>query len=185
MGLIFAEFVTCLKSPQIDRAKNKPYYTFPLKALEIAKIGLSENLTHLPSVIFTKISRREKFPMYGNCSEYLIFQQKVPNNCCDYPTFQLKDQNKCSDFLIFQLITRDHQMNFLYQQHQRQKMEWIKTDPVLGHQSSLTWSLSGQGRVTGLRRSSWTGPKSSLGTICSDWGTSSGRAWIFLWLKKW
>ena len=36
-----------------------------LIVLEIAKIGLSENLTLLPSFIFAKISRREKFPMYG------------------------------------------------------------------------------------------------------------------------
>ena len=72
MGLIFAEFVTSLKSPKIDTAKNKPYYTAykpfytsSLRVLEIAKIELSENLTHLPSVIFAKISRREKFPLYG------------------------------------------------------------------------------------------------------------------------
>ena len=63
MGLIFAEFATSLKSPKIDTAKNKPYYTSSLRALEIAKIGLSEKLTHLPSVIFAKISRREKFPI--------------------------------------------------------------------------------------------------------------------------
>ena len=39
-----------------------------LIVLEIAKIGLSENLTLLPSFIFAKISRREKFPIYGICS---------------------------------------------------------------------------------------------------------------------
>ena len=65
LGLIFAEFATSLKSPKIDTAKNKPYYTSSLRVLEIAKIELSENLTHLPSGIFAKISRREKFPMYG------------------------------------------------------------------------------------------------------------------------
>ena len=56
MGLIFAEFVTYLKSPKINKAKNKPYYTSLLTVLEIVKIGLmiSENLTHLPSVIFAK-----------------------------------------------------------------------------------------------------------------------------------
>ena len=37
VGLIFAEFATSLKSPKIDTAKNKPYYTFPLPVLEIAK----------------------------------------------------------------------------------------------------------------------------------------------------
>ena len=63
--LIFAEFATTLRSPKIDTAKNKPYYTSSLRVLEIAKIRLSENLTHLPSVIFAKISRREKFPIYG------------------------------------------------------------------------------------------------------------------------
>ena len=63
VGLIFAEFTTSLKVPNIDTAKNKPYYTSSLRVLEIAKIGLSlsENLTHLPSRIFAKISRREKF----------------------------------------------------------------------------------------------------------------------------
>ena len=60
MGLIFAEFVTSLKSPKTDTAKNKPYYTSLLKAHEIAKIGLGENLTHLPRGIFAKISRGEK-----------------------------------------------------------------------------------------------------------------------------
>ena len=66
VGLIFAEFATSLKSPKIDTAKNKSYYTFSLRVIEIAKIGLSEKLTQLPSVIFAKISRREKFPIYGN-----------------------------------------------------------------------------------------------------------------------
>ena len=65
VGLIFAEFATSLKSRKIDTAKNKPYYTPSLRVLEIAKIRLSEHLTHVPSVIFAKISRREKFPIYG------------------------------------------------------------------------------------------------------------------------
>ena len=65
VGLLFAEFVTSLKSPKIDTAKNKLYYTSSLRVLEIAKIWLRENLTHLPSVIFAKISRREKFTIYG------------------------------------------------------------------------------------------------------------------------
>ena len=65
MGLIFAEFATSLISPKIDKAKIKPYYTSSLRVLEIAKIGISENLTHLHSVVFAKISRREKFPIYG------------------------------------------------------------------------------------------------------------------------
>ena len=65
VGLIFAEFATSLNSRKIDSAKNKPYYTFSLRVLEIAKIRLSEKLTHLPSLIFAKISRREKFPIYG------------------------------------------------------------------------------------------------------------------------
>ena len=65
MGLIFAEFATSLKSPKIDTAKNKPYFTSLLRLVEIAKIGLSENFTHLPIVVFTRISRREKFRIYG------------------------------------------------------------------------------------------------------------------------
>ena len=40
------------------------YYTSLLKVLEIAKIGLSENLTHLPSGIFDKITQHKKFPIY-------------------------------------------------------------------------------------------------------------------------
>ena len=56
VGLIFAEFATFLKSPKIDTAKNKPNYTSSLRVFEIAKIGLSENITHLPSDIFAKIS---------------------------------------------------------------------------------------------------------------------------------
>ena len=66
VGLIFSEFATSLKSPKIDKAENKPYYTSSLRVLEIGKIGLSENLPHLPSGIFAKISRREKFPIYSN-----------------------------------------------------------------------------------------------------------------------
>ena len=65
VGLIFAEFATSLKSPNLDTAKNKPCYTSSMRVFEIAKLGLSENLTHLPSVIFANISRREKFPIYG------------------------------------------------------------------------------------------------------------------------
>ena len=65
VGLIFAEFATSLKSPKIDTAKNKLYFTSLLRVLELAKIWLGENLTHLPSVIFAKISRREKFLIYG------------------------------------------------------------------------------------------------------------------------
>ena len=68
VGLIFAEFATSLKSPKIHTAKNKPYHTSSLRALEIVKIGLIENLTHLPSGNFVKISRREKFSIYGNVS---------------------------------------------------------------------------------------------------------------------
>ena len=65
MGLIFAEFAKSLKSPKIDKAKNKPYLTSLLRVLEIANTELGENLTHLPRVIFAKIFRREKFPIYG------------------------------------------------------------------------------------------------------------------------
>ena len=65
VGLIFAEFADSVKSPKIDTAKNKPYYTSSLRVLEIVKIDLSENLTHLLSGIFAKISWPEKFPIYG------------------------------------------------------------------------------------------------------------------------
>ena len=65
VGLIFAQFATSLKSPKIDTAKNKPYCTSALRVLEIVKIGLNENLTHLPIVVVAKISRCEKFPIYG------------------------------------------------------------------------------------------------------------------------
>ena len=58
---------------KIDTAKNKLYFTSSVRVLEIAIIGLSENLTHLPSGIFAKISRRKKFPIYGilNDTKYL------------------------------------------------------------------------------------------------------------------
>ena len=54
-----------MKSPKIGAAKNKPFYMYSWRVLEIAKIRLGENLTHLLSVVFAKISRREKFPIYG------------------------------------------------------------------------------------------------------------------------
>ena len=66
VGLIFTEIETSLKSPKIDTVKNIPYHTSSLRVIEIAKIGLSENLTHLPKGIFAKISRREKFPISVN-----------------------------------------------------------------------------------------------------------------------
>ena len=66
VGLIFTEFVTTLKLPKTDTTKNKPDHTSSLRVLEIAKIGLCENLTHLPSGIFAKISKRKKFLIYGN-----------------------------------------------------------------------------------------------------------------------
>ena len=65
MDLIFAEFATFPKSPKIDTAKNKPYYTFSLRVLEIAKIELSEYLTHLPNNIFAIKFPMQKFPICG------------------------------------------------------------------------------------------------------------------------
>ena len=65
MGLIFAEFATSLKSPKKDTAtKNKPCYMSSFRVLEIVKIGLSENLALLPSVIFAQISLCKKFGIY-------------------------------------------------------------------------------------------------------------------------
>ena len=43
-----------------------------LRGLEIAKIGLSENLTYLLSGIFANISRREKFPIYGILTVFIM-----------------------------------------------------------------------------------------------------------------
>ena len=81
MGLIFAEFATSLKSPKIDIAKNTPYYASPLRVLEIAKIGPRENLTHRPSDTFAKISRREKFPIYGINILPITNMENAQNKC--------------------------------------------------------------------------------------------------------
>ena len=81
MGLIFTEFATSLKSPKIDTAKNKPSYKSLLSVLEIAKIGLPENLTRLSSVLFAKISRREKFPIYGNMKYFNISRDCNAGTC--------------------------------------------------------------------------------------------------------
>ena len=75
MGLIFTEFATSLKSPKIDTAKNKPYDKSQLRTPEIAKIGLGENSTHLPGVIFAKFTRREKIPIYG--SNIIVYQKYI------------------------------------------------------------------------------------------------------------
>ena len=64
-GFNFCWVCDSLKSPKIDTTKNKRFYTSSLRVLEIRRIGLSENLTHLPSVFFAKIFRCEKFPIYG------------------------------------------------------------------------------------------------------------------------
>ena len=74
MGLIFAEFAAFLKSPKIDTVKNKPYNTSSLRVLEIATMGLFENLTLLPKFIFSKITKHEKFPIYGN----LLMKLEIP-----------------------------------------------------------------------------------------------------------
>ena len=63
--LIFAEFATSSKSLKTETAQKRHCNLFSLTALQIAKIGLSERLTHLPIVIFTKIVRRENIPIYG------------------------------------------------------------------------------------------------------------------------
>ena len=54
-------------------SENKPFYTSSLRVLEIAKIGLFENLTHLPSVIFSQISWHEKLPIYGSRDKIKTF----------------------------------------------------------------------------------------------------------------
>ena len=90
VGLIFAEFVTSLKSPNIDPAKNKPFYTSSLRALEIAKIGLSKNLTHLRSFIFAKITRREKFPIYGTYYQKKKFIVRYLHFVCNRSVLKLK-----------------------------------------------------------------------------------------------
>ena len=50
-----------------------------LSVLEIAEIGLNENLTHLPSVIFAKITRRKKFSIYStlDCHGHLFPFQRL------------------------------------------------------------------------------------------------------------
>ena len=67
VSLIFAEFVTFLKSPKIDTGtKINPIYTPLLRVLEMAKIELCE----YPSKRhFRKNSRREKFPRCGISSD--------------------------------------------------------------------------------------------------------------------
>ena len=75
VGLIFAEFATFLEiAKNRHLAKNNPYCTSSLRVLEI---GLSENYTHLPSVIFAKITRREKCPIYGILFSILLHPSLV------------------------------------------------------------------------------------------------------------
>ena len=65
MGVIFAEFATSSKSLKINTAKIRHCYKSVMRALQIAEIGLSEQLTRLPGVIFAEIARRENIPIYG------------------------------------------------------------------------------------------------------------------------
>ena len=67
VGFIFAEFMTSLKSPKIDTAKNKPYYTFSSGVFEIANIGPSENLNTSSERHF-----RQNFPTRKN-SRYSVY----------------------------------------------------------------------------------------------------------------
>ena len=55
LGFNFAEYATSIKSPKKYTVKNKPCYTSSLRVLDIVKIRLGENFTHL-NVIFAKIS---------------------------------------------------------------------------------------------------------------------------------
>ena len=52
---------------QAGGIKNKPYFTSSLRVLEIAKIGLGENLTQTPwnPHFYQNFPRSEKFPIYG------------------------------------------------------------------------------------------------------------------------
>ena len=65
VGLIFAVFVTSLKSPKIDTAKTKPYYMHvsPIRSHQITKIGLREKITQLHIIIFAKNSRYTVFSL--------------------------------------------------------------------------------------------------------------------------
>ena len=64
VGLIFSEFATSLKLPKIDTVKSKSYYRSSLRVPEITK-NRTQWKFNTPSVISAKISRREKFPIYG------------------------------------------------------------------------------------------------------------------------
>ena len=49
-----------------------------LRVLEIVKIGLSENLTHLPSTIFAKISPTQKIPeLLTKASNMMTMERKA------------------------------------------------------------------------------------------------------------
>ena len=65
MDLIFAEFATSSKSLKMHTAKIRHFNKSPLTTLQIVKIGLSEQPTHLPGVIFAKIAGCENIPIYG------------------------------------------------------------------------------------------------------------------------
>ena len=69
--LIFTEFATSLKLQKIETAKSKPYYMYmsSLRVLEIAKLGLGDNLAHLRIVIFAKISRHENVLVCCNATQ--------------------------------------------------------------------------------------------------------------------
>ena len=62
---IFADFATSSLSLEIHTGKIRHCYKSLLTALQIAKIGLGEQLTDLLVVIFTKIARHENIPIYG------------------------------------------------------------------------------------------------------------------------
>ena len=65
MGLIFAEFTNSSKSLNMHTAKIRHYNKSLLAVLQIVKIGLGEQLTHHPGVIFAKIAQCKIIPIYG------------------------------------------------------------------------------------------------------------------------
>ena len=65
VGLIFAEFATSSKSLKMHTVKIRHCYKSVLRALQIGKIGLSQQLTSLPGIIFAKIAWLENILIYG------------------------------------------------------------------------------------------------------------------------
>ena len=98
VGLIFAKFATFLKSPKMDTAKNKPYYTSTLRVIEIAKMGFSPKIPDAKNSWYTVL-----YNVAITCSYIYNFYRKFKD--LKYKTNSEKPMQVKSTIIFSELIS--------------------------------------------------------------------------------